>query len=123
MLKVEIKGKSADRFRAYAVAPLLRSPNADDIHRRAAAGKQPYPARTKIQYDGEEPLIEGDVKGEGLSLGVPKGKTVTRIAFYKGEVSEEVCVGSVDVNAGGRIEIEFAEPVDTSAPNIVKEGE
>lgn len=123
MLQVEIKGKSADRFRAYAEANLLRSPSAQDHIDRAKAGKSPLPPRSKIQYDGEEPLIEGDIVGEGLALSVPKGKSVTRVAFYKGSVETEVCVGAVDVNAGGKIEIEFVEPLDADKPVIVKEGE
>lgn len=121
MLQVEIKGKSADRFRAYAAAKLLRSPSAQDHIDRAKSGKSPLPPRSKIQYDGEEPLIEGNVEGEGLTLSVPKGKSVTRVAFYKGDVETEVCVGAIEVNAGGKIEIEFIEPVDPDKPVIVTE--
>ena len=122
-MQVEIKGKRADRFRAYAVAPLLRSPNAVDIAARATAGKPPYPQRTKIQYDGEEPLLEGSVSGSSLALSVPKGKEVTRVAFYRGDIEDEVCVGSIEGPITGKVDLEFVEPADPSKPVIMKEGE
>src|SRR5688572_25516964 len=105
MLQVEIKGKSADRFRAYAAAKLLRRPTAQE------AVKLDLPPRSKVRYEGEEIAVEGEVTTGAAVINGPKGLTITRVVFYKGPRESEVVVGSIDVNANGKIEIEFVEPM------------
>lgn len=112
MLQAEVKGKSADRFRVYAKTKLLRSPNAEDYNKYAAAGK-PLPPKAKIRYDGEEVVHEDDM-GSDTTVSLDAGDaTITKVVFYKGPLATEVVVGSVDVNAGGQIEIELIEPAET----------
>lgn len=119
---VEIKGKSADRFRAYGAAKLTRNPRVADHIKRAEAKLPPFKPGTKIRYDGEEVAIEGAVSGEALSITTEPGTTITKVVFYKGPVETEAVVGSVEVNATGRIDIEFVDPDQAAAgPQIVDE--
>ena len=124
-MQVEVKDKKADRFRAYCKVKLLRSPTAEDHIARDRAGKPPLPLRSKIRFDGEDPLIEGDVSGPGVTISVPKGKQITRVVFYKGPIETEQVVGSIDdvEVLDGTIEIEFIDPVDPTSVFVVDEDE
>ena len=119
MLTVEIKGKSADRFRAYAAVKLMRRPNVDDYIKRGAADLPAYPKGTKIRFDGEQVAIEGLVSGTTLSFVTEPGTTITKVVFYKGPVETEVVVGSVEANATGAIDIEMVEPPADLAEDLI----
>jgi hypothetical protein len=117
---VNIAGKSADRFRAYAATKLLRKPQVDDHIKRAEAKQPPLEEGAKIRYDGETIVAQGDVTGENVSF-IAADYTITKVVFFKGPVETEAVVGSVDINAAGAIEIEIADAaaVEAAEPQIV----
>lgn len=121
-ITAEIKGKSADRYRAYAAAKMLRRSSIDDQAKRADAKLAPLTKGAKIRYDVEEVVSEGAVSGESLAFNAPDGVTITKVVFYKNTsresdnehhtIEDEEVVGSVDVNAAGAISITIIEPVE-----------
>lgn len=115
MLTAQTKHAPALRYRAYAVTTLTRKPTAEDHIALANAGKKFAPGQ-RVGYRGEDVAFEGDVvEGTGGASGVSfdAGKTVvTRVALYAGPVEEEVCVGSVEVNASGSIGIAIEHVAD-----------
>lgn len=112
----EVKGKAADRFRAYASAKSLRSPTAADHIKRHEAGLPMLEKGAKIRYQVEDVVLEGDVKTDSVSFTAEPGTTITRVVFYKGAVETEAVVGSVEINATGQIDIALIEPPDVAAP-------
>jgi hypothetical protein len=132
MITVEIKGKSATRFRAYAQKDATRKPTREDLIKAGAKGiALPQGARIKCKVDEvvQEGLVttgtrvDGDVTRTVVSLSF--SETVDRVVFYadraplEGELVDdgaqvEHVVGSADVGASGGVEFEFvdAEPKD-----------
>lgn len=120
---VEVAGKSADRFRAYTAARIMRKPSTDDHIKRAVEGKPPLSKKARIRYDAEQIAIEGDVAGSSLTIKA-KDTVITRVVLYKGAREEETVVGAVETNASGNIQIDLVEPVDPveeGEPEIVDE--
>jgi hypothetical protein len=107
----EVKGKAADRYRAYAAEKFLRNATVADYVKRAADNLPPLKQGAKIRYDGEVVALEGDVTGDAVSISAG-AVTITKVVFYKGPIEAEVVVGSVEVNIGGTIEISLVEPDD-----------
>lgn len=119
-ITAEVKGKTADRFRAYAAEKLTRKPNAEDHYKRAKDGKPPYAPGVRIRYDGQQVAFSGDVTGSDVAIAA--GETVvTTVVFYNGAVEDETVVGSVEVNAAGDIQIELVEPKDPAEIEFVDE--
>lgn len=111
--KVEVKGMSADRFRAYAMAKLTRRPTGEDHVARHIKKLPPFGKGARIRYDGEQPVLEGEVGvGPKFTVAAPKGATITKLVLYKGPIETETVVGSIEVNSAGKIEIEMVEPVE-----------
>jgi len=110
----EVKGKSADRFRAYAAAKALRSPNAADHIKRHEAGFPALDKGAKIRYNVEEIALDGAVEAGSVSL--TSDTVITKVVFYRGPVENEAVVGSIDINASGQIDIELVEPTDAAEP-------
>jgi hypothetical protein len=110
---VEVKGKSADRFRAYGQVDLTRKPSIAD-HVKAANSGKPFKAGDRVSYKGADVVAEGKVTGSSVT--VPAGKTqIERVVFYKGDVADERVVGSIDVNATGEVKIDLVEPPEEEA--------
>ena len=110
MLQVEIKGKKADHYRAYGQVKLLRKPTLEEQIAHLDKTGSSMPKRSKMRYIGEDIIAEGDVTTGAVGFSAPKDQKVTRVVFLLGRGDEETVVGSVDVNAGGKIDIEFIEP-------------
>lgn len=111
-VKAEVEGKAADRFRAYSAEKLTRKLTAEDHMKRAKEGKPAAKRHHRIQYDGEQVVVEGSVGTQGMvSISTPNGKTITRVVFYKGKPAEEVVVGMVEVNTTEHVSVELIEPV------------
>lgn len=120
----EVKGKTADRYRAYTAEKMLRKPKGSDHAKRAAANLPPLGDGSRIRYDVEQVALQGSVTGAAINISTPL--TITKVVFYKGPVEEEVTVGSVDVNATGVIDINLVEPppeaeIVDEKPQIVDE--
>lgn len=113
----EVKGKSADRYRAYHTAKSVRKPVAQDHIERAEKNLPPIPDRAKVRYDGQHVALEGQVSGSSVSIAA-KDVTITKVVFYAGPVEEERVVGSVDVDSSGDIVIELVEPAVTDEPDV-----
>jgi hypothetical protein len=111
-LTCEVKGKAADRYRAYAAGKSLRNATVADFIKRAEQKLPPLSIGAKIRFDVEVVAIEGEVKGETVSISAGE-VTIIRVVFYKGPIETEVVVGSVEVNAAGVIEIAMVEPDDS----------
>lgn len=102
-LQAAVAGRTADFFRAYATVALPRQ-----------LRSKSDPSRTKMStYDAEDPILEASVTG--TTIVVDAGQTViSKVAFYRHQGEDQVCVGSVDVGLVGPVEIELVEPEDVS---------
>lgn len=108
-VSVEVKGRAADRFRAYAVEKLTRKPTVADHVERAKKGGAPFKREDRIEYEGEQIAFSGGVSGSSFSINAIR-KTVTRIVLFSGPLHSESVVGSAIVNATGKIEVDLVEP-------------
>lgn len=80
----------ADRFRAYSQT---------EVQNR----------RDSAPSIVEEIAAEGKTDGTASASFNAGDKKITRVVFYSGPVAREVVVGSVDVNASGKVNAELAD--------------
>lgn len=122
MITAQVKGRSADHFRAYAKTKLTRRPNLEDHRKRADAGKEPFANNARVRHSVEEAVIEGPVTLADAVFTLDAGEqTISRVVFFNGTGDESQVVGAVDVNSPGKIEIELVEPKDPNAPEVFDE--
>lgn len=124
-ITAEIKGKSADHYRAYANEKMLRRPRVDDHIKRADAKLAPLNKGAKIRYDVEQVVLEGTVSGTNVSFTTAPDVIITKVVFFKKTtresdnehhtIEEDEVVGSCEVNATGAISIIIVEPVAEEA--------
>lgn len=117
-LTVEIEGKAADRFRAYAATKLTRKPSAADHYKRSQKKLPAFDQGARIRYDGEKVVLEGPVTGDMVKID-GKDAVLTKVVFYRGPVAAETVVGSVEVGGAGAVEIKIVAPVEVSAEDLV----
>lgn len=73
---------------------------------RPVPGKKGEYAMTDASGDV---AFEGEVPADGVVKLSAGKKQIRRVAFYEGPVEEEVCLGSVEVNATGSITADVAD--------------
>ncbi len=86
----------ADRFRAYTTGQASASQWAFENGERI---------RSRSEWDVEDVAFEGDITA-GKAKFDAGDALITKVVFYTGDAENETVVGSVDVNASGKISVE-----------------